>query len=445
MKRITALVLAAVMVISLGACAAKAAPEPETAAAETVEPFTQAASQAAVETAAPEIAETKQETVAESKAEAEQTETAAAQEVIASEKPVLLHPLIISDAQVAQYPDNMTAYRLDWGKLSLREDEQAAYPALVAALERMGEKVKTNVLADIDKFLETIKESKENGRTDNPELCNETKVIAVRSDSNFFSARTDTFVNYGGAHPGALIGAYNYDTKTGRQLLLSDIICDSDKLIAFIKEDLLKNHQKEEFFDLEKDLAKYKCDAAESKADDTERSFTWLLKYDGIQIIFNQYDIAPYAAGMQFVDIKFAEHPELFKKGIELIPDYYVVQTEDTRDDAGYRTVIHDVKTKAGDFVWKLKYMDDDECAYFIYPAGSDAKIAEIPGGEAQHNEAVEADHPAEGLNCSQRRLVTEQVVDPYDFTTTAYDRKAGKQVTRRYTLDDSGIPVEVK
>jgi len=440
MKKIIALVLAATMVMGLGACAKKEVKAPETQA-ETVEPLTQAAAESPeAETAAEtKAAETKP---AETEAEAA---TQPVQETIATEKPVNVHPIIVSDGQTAQYPDNKIAYTLDWGKLTLKGDEAKTYAGLEEQLSKLGEKIKTTVLADVDRFMETIKDAQDNGRTDLQEQVNETKVHAERSDSNFFSVRVDTFVDFGGAHPGTLIGAYNYDTKTGKQLVLGDIVADKDKFLTYVKEDLLNNYKKEEFFDLDKDFAKYQLDAAENAADDTKRAFTWLLGYDGIQIIFNQYDIAPYAAGQQFVDIKFADHPEFFKKGIELVPDSYVVQVDDSKDDAGYRVVTHNVKTKAGDFVWKLKFEDDDENYLYIYPAGSNTSVAKIPGGDPQTNKPVEADHPVEGLNVSQGQSTTEQVVDPYDFVATAFDRAKGKSVTKHYTLDDAGLPVEIK
>ena len=47
----------------------------------------------------------------------------------------------------------------------------------------------------------------------------------------------------------------------------------------------------------------------------------WTISETGLSIYFNQYDLAPYAAGSQQVDISFKAQPQLFQSR-------YVVEKE---------------------------------------------------------------------------------------------------------------------
>lgn len=50
----------------------------------------------------------------------------------------------------------------------------------------------------------------------------------------------------------------------------------------------------------------------------------WFLTNDGVTIWFNQYDIAPYAAGPVTVEIPFEKQGDLFEKQYETTKTSYV-------------------------------------------------------------------------------------------------------------------------
>ncbi len=58
----------------------------------------------------------------------------------------------------------------------------------------------------------------------------------------------------------------------------------------------------------------------------------WFLTNDGVTIWFNQYDIAPYAAGPVTVEISFAEHAEWFEKQYESGKTSYVKELPEIRN-----------------------------------------------------------------------------------------------------------------
>lgn len=101
----------------------------------------------------------------------------------------------------------------------------------------------------------------------------------------------------GGAHGHELVAAYNFDTQSGERYTLSDIILDGSKFESLTK--YVKNHIKENqdlFFD-EEIIGDFEVN------DQTQFYFT----ESGIDLIFQQYEVAPYAAGHPTISIPSSE------------------------------------------------------------------------------------------------------------------------------------------
>lgn len=101
----------------------------------------------------------------------------------------------------------------------------------------------------------------------------------------------------GGAHGIETVATYNFDTKTGELYTLKDIISDESKfesLTEYAKK-YMKDHQ--ELFFEENIIGDFKV------SEDTQFYFT----ESGIDLIFQQYDVAPYAAGHPTISIPNSE------------------------------------------------------------------------------------------------------------------------------------------
>ncbi len=142
-------------------------------------------------------------------------------------------------------------------------------------------------------------------------------VSPVRCDDIVFSYfRTDdSFL--GGAHPNSYITGYNFDSKTGAELKLSDVVTDYDKTYEYVLSELERMQKEEdwlEYFDDYKDSVNRMFYGTEANEEDTdayetyslEPTIQWTMEEDHIEITFNRYDIASYAMGVIGVNIPYS-------------------------------------------------------------------------------------------------------------------------------------------
>ncbi len=144
---------------------------------------------------------------------------------------------------------------------------------------------------------ENAKYAKENGYDyDTIKYENNITVSVIRCDSSIFSFVIDDFVYLGGAHGGTTVEGYTFDAKTGAQLEAADY-CNEDTFAEDAKNFIL-------------DTISNSSEEAKSGLFDTSYSDTITEMFEsevlpthymdnrGVTFVFQQYDIAPYAAGL---------------------------------------------------------------------------------------------------------------------------------------------------
>ncbi len=147
--------------------------------------------------------------------------------------------------------------------------------------------------------------------------------IVSRADTNAFSVLEMQYYDANGAHPTTTYVGYNFDSKSGEEIALSSIVEDKEKFVNTVMEQLSvqnpEGYGKEEleylFVD---DLGDYIADALD------DDSLTWDFTSDGVEIIFNSYEIASYANGPAFIDLSFEEYGDLFSEDYQDVPSDYV-------------------------------------------------------------------------------------------------------------------------
>jgi hypothetical protein len=104
----------------------------------------------------------------------------------------------------------------------------------------------------------------------------------------------------GAAHPGAVVLTFNYDVRTGQRLALADLFTAGspylDKLSELSRQLLAAQPGIG-------DLPDFVLPGTEAKAENFAR---WTLTDDDLVVTFNQYQVAPGAAGTPHVSIPFA-------------------------------------------------------------------------------------------------------------------------------------------
>lgn len=112
--------------------------------------------------------------------------------------------------------------------------------------------------------------------------------------SVFYTISTD----FGGAHPSSYVEAYNFNTKDGSELKLSDVLgCTEQEALQKVREAFIA--------DISTKPDTYFEDAKTTAAGLTEDDFVWTLTDNGIAIYVQRYTLAPYASGFPSITIPF--------------------------------------------------------------------------------------------------------------------------------------------
>ena len=139
-----------------------------------------------------------------------------------------------------------------------------------------------------------------------------------RADSVAVSYLTDSYANYGFIEDFRGMWGSNYDTQTGEELLLNDVIKDMTEVPALVTKELNSHLWAGEGYE-------------ETVIEDYFRNtpvdgISWTLDYNGVTFYFGDGDITEPGNGGQTATISFAEYPELFEEKYMNVPDAYMVR-----------------------------------------------------------------------------------------------------------------------
>jgi hypothetical protein len=115
-------------------------------------------------------------------------------------------------------------------------------------------------------------------------------VWSFKFDFNFYSD--------GAAHPGMYSITLNYDLGQGRELALGDLFLPNADYLGAVSKYCIAYLSKEMFFE---------GPFAEGANPTVENYRNWNIAPDGLLITFDQYQVAPYAAGPQQIVVPFSE------------------------------------------------------------------------------------------------------------------------------------------
>ena len=215
---------------------------------------------------------------------------------------------------------------VNYQKLHLSEENKKEYPRLAKALDSLNAD-KTEFYKDKAKELDEYASEQldyyyEDGEQPAVYTANN-KYLLQRADSVVLSIRSDADEFSGGAHPNYGYGGHNFDTVTGKELVITDVMTDISSLPAILSE---KINSKDEFADgffgnLEEVLSEY-----------TAEQFNWTIGYQGVTFYFSPYEIASFAAGPITATVYYDEYPELFNKKYTVAPESYAVSLSEWSD-----------------------------------------------------------------------------------------------------------------
>lgn len=249
------------------------------------------------------------------------TESTSAENNNSAEKKNVVEFLSVYTEKAYEYETYSEDYyyltEVNYQKLHLSEESKKEYPSLaktLASLNADKTEFYKNKAKEIDEYAsEQLNYYYEDGEQPAVYSANN-EYFLQRADNIVLSLRSDADEFSGGAHPNYSYGGYNFDTVTGEELFITDVMTDISSLPEILSE---KIKSKEEFADgffgpLEDVLSEY-----------TAEQFIWTIGYQGITFYFSPYEIASHAAGLITATVCFDEYPELFNKKYTVAPESY--------------------------------------------------------------------------------------------------------------------------
>ncbi|MBP5305050.1 MAG: DUF3298 domain-containing protein, partial [Lachnospiraceae bacterium] len=247
------------------------------------------------------------------------------------------------------------------------------YPELAASLDEMSSGIKARTLGEFEMLKSSVESDKDSEEGLLMNYFTEESTNIVRADDKAVSI-VDVVSSYtGGAHENLGIYTYNYDTQTGKQLSLKDVIKDEEGFLKLIIDQAKKNAD-EGIVDPEEYIRK--------AYNEEGYWLSWVLSYTGIDVYFAPYEIASYAAGVITASVTFKDNPEIFNDAYTKVPEYYEVALSglgkvlaDTNGDgAPEELTVWKIQSDEADDLYKLVVyvgekliVDDEEFLNFDY------------------------------------------------------------------------------
>ena len=129
----------------------------------------------------------------------------------------------------------------------------------------------------------------------------------TRGDETCISFKQTDYSYLGGAHPGTMYSTVNFDTATGNVLDFADVVSDENSAYNFVVDYIL-NLMADPSYD------GYFFDGYTTTVSNFDLNGRWFFSNDGFVVIFNEYDVAPYAAGHFEFTIPYTEFALLLDK-----------------------------------------------------------------------------------------------------------------------------------
>lgn len=124
-----------------------------------------------------------------------------------------------------------------------------------------------------------------------------------RFDDKILSITSNCYEDRMGAHGTTVITGYNFDLETGKEIKFDKLIKDKQKLKELVVDYLNENYKDE--------LMEYYGETIDAYMNE-ESEISYTVTVEGINVVFQQYDIAPYAVGIITVPINYEKNKELF-------------------------------------------------------------------------------------------------------------------------------------
>lgn len=312
MKKMTGMVLSLCILLTATACNAD----------KTEESSSTTASQTTSATQTEDTSKTEATVQTEQTAESTTTEITTSEDptdVVPAEKEI--HILDLDERTTSEYrwseETAMPLVECEYTAVLLGNYDAERYPALAAVLTDAAAAEESSLKNEYEMLSEAVNEMIGMGMELQAPLVSKFDAQVRRADNVVLSVLTDCHYDNGmnGGHRS--FWGSNYDTQTGKELHLPDIVTDMDAFTQAVEDRLFGTVGADMFY--RDDIIKEYFEMY--GADGTH----WTLDYNGVTVYFSEGEIADTGFGAMSVTITFAEHHELFNEKYTEVPDAYIV------------------------------------------------------------------------------------------------------------------------
>ena len=140
------------------------------------------------------------------------------------------------------------------------------------------------------------------------------EITVLRSDEAVISLFMEDYAWAGGLHPNYYSRGVCFDPLSGQRLRLADVVTDYDRIYDLVLEQL----SSEEYMDQDgnsrlwqgyEETVKQQFYPQES----ADEAIKWYLDTEGLKVLFDAYELAPYSEGGQVLGFSYEELGNLIK------------------------------------------------------------------------------------------------------------------------------------
>ena len=201
--------------------------------------------------------------------------------------------------------------------VTLGQEDADAYPEMAEILDQIATMQENAMLDEFNNLVTFAREELERNRDAFETYVSTLDVQVRRADSLVISLLSDSYSHYGQIDNYRVFHGSNYDTQSGKELALNDVVKNVNQELAEAVEKELTDHMWTGDFYSENAVEDY-------FANTPYDGFSWTVDYIGVTFYFAPGDLCD--EGTMTATVSFAEHPELFYEKYMTSPAEYTVE-----------------------------------------------------------------------------------------------------------------------
>lgn len=198
--------------------------------------------------------------------------------------------------------------------VTLSETSAASYPKLAQTLSSIATMQEKAMGEEFDNLVSLAKDAESADPASFETYVSTLEVTVRRADSTVLSLLSDSYSHYGAIQNLRVFHGSNFDSESGKELQLSQVVKTGDDLISAVETELKK-------LSLTGELSPE--NGIKDFFENTEEITNWVLDYNGITFFFSADEVAE---GSRTVTLPFDLYPELFEKKYTAAPKAFAVE-----------------------------------------------------------------------------------------------------------------------